>query len=270
MKLFFGLDVSSQKLDTCFLIDFKEILFEGSISNDLIGTSEIKQKLLDYNKTYGFKRITIGMESTSVYSFHPSIFFYLDEYLKKLSVDITVENPYRIKQYSKIFDQDKIDARAIADYLHVDLRTLSPTKEEVYVGLQRPTRSHYQLVTQMVEAKHHFLYNLSYKCNTISKDLAIETNAAAVFTSTIMNPLMEDINLDEFAELPLEEAAAFLQKLGRGRFKNPDHLAKSIKKAVRSSYRLGKVAKKSVNLVLGIIVNEIKFLKQQIKEIETG
>lgn len=271
MKLFIGLDVSSQKLDTCFLTDSKEILFEGSLSNDLIGASEIKQKLLEYDETYGFKRIIIGMESTSVYSFHPSMFFYLDEDLKKLPVDVTVENPYRIKQYSKMFDQDKtdkIDARAIADYLRVDLHTLSPMKEEVYVGLQRLTRSRYQLVTQMVEAKQHFLDNLSYKCNTLSKELAIETNATSIFGSTIMNLLTEDITLDEFAEMPLEEAAAFLQKLGRGRFKNPDQLAKSIKKAVRSSYRLGKVAKESVDLVLGIIANEIKFLKQQIKEIE--
>lgn len=271
MKLFIGLDVSSQKLDTCFLTDSKEILFEGSLSNDLIGASKIKQKLLDYNETYGFKRIIIGMESTSVYSFHPSMFFYLDEDLKKLPVEVTVENPYRIKQYSKMFDQDKtdkIDARAIADYLRVDLHTLSPIKEEVYVGLQRLTRSRYQLVTQMVEAKQHFLDNLSYKCNTLSKELAIEPNATSVFGSTIMSLLTEDITLDEFAELPLEEAAAFLQKLGRGRFKNPDQLAKSIKKAIRSSYRLGKVAKESVDLVLGIIANEIKFLKQQIKEIE--
>lgn len=271
MKLFIGLDVSSQKLDTCFLTDSKEILFEGSLSNDLIGASKIKQKVLDYNEAYGFKRIIIGMESTSVYSFHPSMFFYLDEDLKKLPVEVTVENPYRIKQYSKMFDQDKtdkIDARAIADYLRVDLHTLSPIKEEVYVGLQRLTRSRYQLVTQMVEAKQHFLDNLSYKCNTLSKELATETNGTSVFGSTIMSLLTEDITLDEFAELPLEEAAAFLQKLGRGRFKNPDQLAKSIKKAVRSSYRLGKVAKESVDLVLGIIANEIKFLKQQIKEIE--
>lgn len=68
--------------------------------------------------------------------------------------------------------------------------------------------------------------------------------------------------------MPLEEAAELLQKLGKGRFKNPEQLVKSIKKAVRSSYRLGKVTKNSIDLVLGIIANEIKFLKKQIKEIE--
>ena len=271
MKLFIGLDVSSQKLDTCFLTDSKEILFEDSLSNDLIGASEIKQRILKYQETCGFSRIVIGMESTSVYSFHPSMFFYLDEDLKQLPVEVTVENPYRIKQYSRMFDQDKtdkIDARIIADYLRVDLHTLSPIKEEIYVGLQRLTRSRYQLVTQMVEAKQHFLENLTYKCNTLSKELANEDNKTSVFGTTIMNLLTEDITLDEFSEMPLEEAAELLQKLGKGRFKNPEQLVKSIKKAVRSSYRLGKVTKNSIDIVLGIIANEIKFLKKQIKEIE--
>lgn len=271
MKLFIGLDVSSQKLDTCFLTDSKEILFEDSLSNDLIGASEIKQRILKYQETCGFSRIVIGMESTSVYSFHPSMFFYLDDDLKQLPVEVTVENPYRIKQYSRMFDQDKtdkIDARIIADYLRVDLHTLSPIKEEIYVGLQRLTRSRYQLVTQMVEAKQHFLENLTYKCNTLSKELANEDNKTSVFGTTIMNLLTEDITLDEFSEMPLEEAAELLQKLGKGRFKNPEQLVKSIKKAVRSSYRLGKVTKNSIDLVLGIIANEIKFLKKQIKEIE--
>lgn len=271
MKLFIGLDVSSQKLDTCFLTDSKEILFEGSLSNDLIGAGEIKQRILEYQETFGFCQIVIGMESTSVYSFHPAMFFYLDEDLKLLPVEVTVENPYRIKQYSRMFDHDKtdkIDAQIIADYLRVDLHTLSPIKEEVYIGLQRLTRSRYQLVTQMVEAKQHFLENLTYKCNTLSKELANEDNKTSVFGATIMNLLTEDITLDEFSEMPLEAAAELLQKLGKGRFKNPEQLVKSIQKAVRSSYRLGKVTKNSIDLVLGIIANEIKFLKKQIKEIE--
>lgn len=271
MKLFIGLDVSSQKLDTCFLTFSKEILFEGSLSNNLIGASEIKQKNLEYQEAFGFYQIVIGMESTSIYSFHPSMFFYLDEDLKQLTVEITVENPYRIKQYSKMFDQDKtdkIDAQIIADYLRVVLHTLSPIKEEIHVGLQRLTRSCYQLATQLIEAKQHFLENLTYKCNTLSKELANEDNKTSVFGTTIMNLLTEDITLDEFSEMPLEEAAELLQKLGKGRFKNPEQLVKSIKKAGRSSYRLGKVTKNSINLVLGIIANEIKFLKKQIKEIE--
>ncbi len=45
-------------------------------------------------------------------------------------------------------------------------------------------------------------------------------------------------------------------------------MSKVFKKLYVVSYRLGKVTKNSIDLVLGIIANEIKFLKKQIKEIE--
>ncbi|TKL71980.1 IS110 family transposase, partial [Enterococcus faecium] len=79
---------------TCFFTDSKEILFEVSLSNDLIGASEIKERILEYQETFGFYQIVIGMESSSVYSFHAAMFFYLDEDLKLLPVEVTVENPY--------------------------------------------------------------------------------------------------------------------------------------------------------------------------------
>ena len=66
MKLNVGLDVSSEKLDACFLGDEpQDIYLETSFSNDTVGASKIKQKVLDdlkvpkneesrqsYSKTY--------------------------------------------------------------------------------------------------------------------------------------------------------------------------------------------------------------------------
>ena len=46
MKLFVGLDVSSEKLDVCFLSDDDQltILQEDSLGNDIEGANQIKQK----------------------------------------------------------------------------------------------------------------------------------------------------------------------------------------------------------------------------------
>ncbi|BFQ96292.1 hypothetical protein SMUE_15680 [Enterococcus cecorum] len=46
MKLFVGLDVSSDKLDTCFLTDELEILHKGSYHNDIDGATQIKERIL--------------------------------------------------------------------------------------------------------------------------------------------------------------------------------------------------------------------------------
>ncbi|MSE06226.1 IS110 family transposase, partial [Lactobacillus salivarius] len=50
MKLNVGLDVSSEKLDACFLGDEpQDIYLEASFSNDTVGASQIKQKVLELN-----------------------------------------------------------------------------------------------------------------------------------------------------------------------------------------------------------------------------
>jgi transposase len=277
-ELFVGLDVSSLKLDACFMTNESEILLEAEFQNDLNGANAIKYEILSLNKAHSFKRIVIGMESTSMYSFHPSMFFQLDEDFQELPLEVTIENPFRIKQYFKMFDQDKtdkVDAKIIADYLRVNLHTVSPIKEEVYIALQRLTRSRYQLVTQRAEAKMHFIENLTYKCNTLKKELKgsdddDEESSTSVFGAAIMSLFTEELTIDEFSEMPLEEASELLQKLGRNRFKDPVKVVKSIRKAVNSSYRLGKVASESIDLVLSVIANEIKTLNSQIKVLDNG
>ncbi|BDP53713.1 hypothetical protein EfmJHP35_16370 [Enterococcus faecium] len=51
MKLFVGIDVSSEKLDVCFLTDDNQlsILSEISVANDIEGASFIRETILEYN-----------------------------------------------------------------------------------------------------------------------------------------------------------------------------------------------------------------------------
>ena len=52
MKLFVGLDVSSDKLDVCFLTAELEIIHKGSYHNDIDGASLIKEKILSLCMKY--------------------------------------------------------------------------------------------------------------------------------------------------------------------------------------------------------------------------
>ncbi len=60
----------------------------------------------------------------------------------------------------------------------------------------------------------------------------------------------------------------YFKKKGRGRFSNPTKLAKSLSKAIRDSYRLGKVIQDSVDIVLASYANMIQATKKQIKIID--
>ena len=120
MKLLVGIDVSSEKLDTCFLDSEDQILLEESLSNTISGASKIKEYILQFNDSNLYNRIIIGMEATSVYSFHPSTFLAEDRELKALNVEVVVMNPKAIHRFKGIFDEDKtdrIDAYRIADFL---------------------------------------------------------------------------------------------------------------------------------------------------------
>lgn len=80
--------------------------------------------------------------------------------------------------------------------------------------------------------------------------------------------MTEDYTLDELAETPLEDFAELLQKIEHGRFKNPEKLAKVIKKAINGSYRLNQVHQESVDIVLSLLAREIRSLDKMIKDID--
>ena len=80
--------------------------------------------------------------------------------------------------------------------------------------------------------------------------------------------MTEDYSLDELAEMPLEDFATLLQEKGKGRFKNPENLAKAIKRAISNSYRLGDIAQESIDVVLSVLAREIRALEASIKDLD--
>lgn len=105
------------------------------------------------------------------------------------------------------------------------------------MALQRLTRTPYQLIKQLTRTKQHFLENLTYKCNTLAREMKYESTS--LFSTTVISLMKENFTLDELAELPLEAFCYLLQKKGKGRFKQPEKIVKAIQRAIRSSYRSG-------------------------------
>ena len=212
------------------------------------------------------------MESTSIYSYHPATYLELDEDLKALGVvRVVIQNPLAINRYARVFDKDKtdtIDARLIAEFLSMERFNVSIIRQEKFVALQRLTRSRKQLVSQLVEFKLHFLENLSYKCNTPVKELKDDANSTSVFGATLMDILTDSLSLDEIGSMELQHLATLLQQKGRGRFKNPENLAKTIQKAIRGSYRLGLMIQESVDVVLAMYADMIRATKAQLKVLD--
>jgi transposase len=267
MRLFVGLDVSSFDMKVCVLNQDGEKIDAFSVSNDLPGATTLKQRLLDLTTDTEVDILKIGLESTSVYSFHPSMFLHHDSDLNSLGAKVFVMNPKQIanfkKSYSDMNKTDEIDAFVIADYMRFGRNTMSIVKESQYVALQQLTRARYHLIKMMTKEKQHFLQHLSFKCNTFSQEVD-----SSVFGNAMMELFLEKFSLDEMAQLPLVELADFLQEHGKNRFPDPEGVAASIQRAVRSSYRLDKVVEDSLDVLLGTSIEVIRSFQRQVKEID--
>lgn len=267
MKLFVGLDVSSFDIKVCFLNGEGEQLNSFTVSNDLPGATQLRDEILNTTEAQYVTTLRIGLESTSVYSFHPSMFLHNDESIQDLGGQVLVMNPKQIanfkKSYSDMDKTDEIDAFVIADYLRFGRLPMSVVKEEQYVALQQLTRARYQIVRQITQEKQRFLQYLSYKCNTFTEEVESD-----VFGKAMMDLFLENYSLDELSNMPLEELADYLQKQGKNRFPDPDCVARSIQKAVRSSYRLDKVVEDSIDTILGTSITLIRTFEKQIKELD--
>lgn len=269
MKLYVGLDISSFDIKVCILDGEGNQVRSFTVTNDLPGATKLRDQIVDCAENQAIQVIKIGLESTSVYSFHPSMFLNADESLRKLGAKVFVMNPKQIvnfkKSYSDMDKTDEIDAFVIADYLRFGRNSISVVKEKQYIALQQLTRSRFHLIQQITKEKQRFLQHLSYKCNTFTEEVE-----SSVFGHAMLELFSEKYSLDELAQMPLEDLAAFLQEKGKNRFNDPECVAKSIQKAVRSSYRLDKVVEDSIDLLLGTSIEVIRTLQKQVKEIEKG
>ena len=72
-KLFTGIDVSSIDLKVCVMNQDGDVLKSFTVDNNLPGAEFLRDQIVDLADKHS-QEIQIGMESTSVYSWHPAMF----------------------------------------------------------------------------------------------------------------------------------------------------------------------------------------------------
>ncbi len=131
-------------MKVCFLNGEGEKVDTFSVTNDLPGETVLKERLLEHLADKKVDVLKIGLESTSVYSFHPSMFLHHDEDLDAFGAKVYVMNPKQIanfkKSYADMNKTDEIDAFVIADYLRFGRNQMSVVKENQYIALQQLTQ----------------------------------------------------------------------------------------------------------------------------------
>src|SRR5699024_776105 len=70
-----------------------------TVNNDLPGAMNLRDDILNTTKGQSIGVLRIGLESTSVYSFHPSMFLDNDEYLQALGANSVRRHVPEYKDY---------------------------------------------------------------------------------------------------------------------------------------------------------------------------
>lgn len=267
MKLFVGIDVSSQDMKVCIMTADGETHQSFTVDNNLTGAQHVRDRIVAASDKLLVSDIHIGLEATSVYSWHPAMFLHEDAALAKRKTKVFTINPKLINKFKEAYvdldKTDRIDAWLIADRLRFGRLPMTVVMQEQYIALQRLTRMRFHLVHNLTREKQYFLQNLFYKCSAFGTEVE-----SSVFGHAIMELLLEKYSLDEIGAMEVAELADYLKEKGRNRFPNPEHVALCIQKAARASYRLSKCMEDSIDLVLGTSIQSIRAIQAQVKELD--
>ncbi|WP_067937131.1 IS110 family transposase [Alicyclobacillus kakegawensis] len=267
MRLFVGIDVSSADLKVCAMNTDGNTLDIFTVQNNYDGATYLRDKLVFLADRENPKEIHIGLESTSVYSWHPAMFLHEDGSLQERGTKVFTINPKLISKFREAYpDLDKtdyVDAWIIADRLRFGRLPMTVVLQEQYIALQRLTRMRFHLVHNLTREKQYFLQHLFFKCSAFTSE--VESN---VFGHAITELLLEQYSLDEIGSMELADLADYLKEKGKNRFPDPEKVAKCIQKAARSSYRLSKCVEDTIDILLATSIESIRAIKQQIKQID--
>lgn len=269
MTLFVGIDVS--------LKDFKIRVMDAlgqeaakrfRAENNRPGSNSFVTFLVEVCAKTAANRLVLGLESTSVYSWHLQMFVAEEPRLAPFSPQIYAFNPKVVANFKKAYvdlpKDDWTDAWVIADRLRFGRLPHNCQVDFRYLPLQRLTRFRCHLVQTITREKNYFLTNLFLKFCSLSQDGVFSNN----FGATAEAVLLEFFSPEDIAARPLAELIDFLMKKGNKHFADPVKTAQELKNAALRSHRLKGSLLEPINLILATSLETIRTLEKQVKKID--
>ncbi|MGI6648643.1 MAG: IS110 family transposase [Bacillota bacterium] len=266
--LFVGIDVSKSSNVACFVISDEHIpLPKFVFENSQGGAERLVNKILEVMAEVKVIKLRIGMEATAFFHYHLLNFLVQSTVLQPYKPQVYAINPRIIKNFKKSYPlrgkNDTYDALMIAERLRLG-RGLPPPYEvdDMYQPLQRLTRYRFHLIGSLIREKNYFLNMLFLKFSTYHN-----SDFSNPFGTASLSLINDFFSTDEIAAMPLEELAVFLAEKGRYKFESPIDLAVQIQKIARDAYRLKPNMASSVNTILELSMNNIRFFEQSVNKI---
>ena len=268
-QMLVGIDVSLRSHHVHFMHGEGHTLADFSVSNDTEGANTLIHKLLKTAEKNQCEHIKIGLEATDQYSWH--IAHYLKSELKGYEPSVQsmvyMLNARKVSRFKKGYDtlpkNDRIDAWVIADHLRFGRLPHEMQETLQYDALRRLTRTRFHLMHEIARNKTYMMNQVFLKFSGLRQDNPFSNTFGATSVAVI-----EELDPETIAEMPVEELIEFLQEKGKNRFAEPEEIAKYLQKLARSSYRLDKMMADPINLSLSVILSTIRHMESQIKRLD--
>lgn len=268
--LFVGIDVSSKNNVVCLMRPDGSKYSSFSVQNNLGGAKRLASKVVAALDDTQLSQVVIGMEATSVYGDNLMRFLQQDAAIGRFERKLHVLNPKQVKNFKDAYPDlpknDTVDAFVIADHLRFGRTTkeVSFMDDYRYKALQTLTRARFHAVQNLTREKQRFLNYVFMKFSSLTQDKIFSDT----FGATSLAILEDFETVDQLAYMDLDALTSFIRTKGRGKFEDPQAIAKAVQKAARSSYRLPKTMNDSVNQVMAISISTMRAMQSQIKDFD--
>ncbi len=267
--LFIGIDVSSKANVVCCLTrdEVKRPIARFTITNNRPGIHELQDRITKLVKKHGYEQILFGLEHTSHYSTHVAMYLkrHLDFGVPEKNV--YVFNPSLIKEFKKSTyldapKNDRADAWFIAARLRAGNLPHPFNWSEPQMALQRLTRTRYHLMQDLTRESNFLMTNLYLKFSDYTITGPFKNQKLGASSLAVMEEIE---SVEQLVGMPLDELIEFLVIRGKNRFDDPEAVARALKKAARSSYRLPDSMADSINLAMASSIRVIRVVQEQLK-----
>ena len=266
--LFVGIDVG-KITNTARLMDGGgDTLSLFSVQNNADGAATLHEKLRHTLLHTDYSKVTVGMESTSIYADHLATYLRKDEFLHKWNCEVYVINAKNIRKFKESYPElpktDNIDTLIIADYLRFGRLPKMVCHDEKYLALRNLTRARFQAAQNLSREKTRFIETLFQKFSSLESSKVFSDT----FGATALAAACEFLSVDEIIYMPVGDLADFVNRKGHGHFADPEQVASALQAAARSSYSISKTVNDSLNQLLAIRLVGIRSIEGQIKSLD--
>ncbi len=245
-----------------------QVIASFDVANNLPGAQAATSRLADVATRLGYTRIEIGYEATGMLWIPFHRFLTICEPLAPFDLQQVCFNPKLVADFKDALvlrgpKDDARDAFDIAARVQVGHWPVSYVPDDFWQGLRRLTRYRFQLSRYLSQEKVRFQSYAFLKCSDWKRVEAFSDVFGAASVA-----LLTELTAAELREMTHDQLADLIAHRGHGRFYDPDATARTVQRALSTSYPVDYQTDLMVTATLATAWEHIRAIQRLMKRLD--